>query len=206
MHRDGERQLQLGERGGRRGVARCDDELDALGLEKAADLGGETPDLGERPRAVRQAGTVAEVDEVLVRHRDEALVENGEPTDTGVEHTDRAGIHARQCRTTSVWRPVGTRKPGAAHDRAVRLPFRVVMRTWIAAAVSRARVPRALRFRIGLHEAGSRRHLVRRDDARNDPLRARRRRSRGGLAGRRAVPRPRRQPRSTRARSPRRWD
>ena len=36
---------------------------------------------------------VTEVDEVLVRHRDQALVEHGQASDTGVEHTDRAGVH-----------------------------------------------------------------------------------------------------------------
>ncbi len=44
------------------------------------------------------ARAVAEVDEVLVRHRHQALVEDGEAADAGVEHTDRAGIHRRECR------------------------------------------------------------------------------------------------------------
>ena len=97
-HRHRQRPLQVGQRRGGRRVAGSDDELDALALEVAGDLAREAADLVERPRAVRQAGAVAEVDEVLVRHRDQALVKDGEPTGTGVEHADRAGIHARECR------------------------------------------------------------------------------------------------------------
>ena len=97
-HRDRQRPLQIGQRrrGGR--VAGGDDELDALALEVAGDLAGEAADLLERSRPVRQARPVAEVDEVLVRHRDQALVEDGEPTGTGVEHADRADVHGRECR------------------------------------------------------------------------------------------------------------
>ena len=49
-----------------------------------------------RLRAVREAVGVgvAEVDEVLVRQRDQALVEHRETADAGVEHADRAGIHS----------------------------------------------------------------------------------------------------------------
>ena len=61
---------------------------------KRGDLGREAADLVERPRPVRQPRAVAEVDEVLVRQGDEALVQDGEPAGTGVEHADRAGIHA----------------------------------------------------------------------------------------------------------------
>ena len=52
----------------------------------------EPANLGERPRPVRQARVVAEVDEVLVRHRHQALVEHGQPADAGVENADRARI------------------------------------------------------------------------------------------------------------------
>ena len=97
-HRHRQRPLQVGQRRGGRRVARGDDELDALLLEVAGDLAGEATDLVERPRAVRQARSVAEIDEVLVRHRHQALVKDGEPTGTGVEHADRAGIHGRECR------------------------------------------------------------------------------------------------------------
>ena len=45
-----------------------------------------------RPRPVRQARVVAEVDEVLVRHRHEALVQDGQAADAGVEDTDGPGI------------------------------------------------------------------------------------------------------------------
>ena len=53
----------------------------------------EARDLVERPRPVRKARVVAEVDEVLVRHRHQALVEDGEPADAGVEHADRPRVH-----------------------------------------------------------------------------------------------------------------
>ena len=56
----------------------------------AADLVREAADLVERARPVRQARVVAEVDEVLVRQRHEALVEDGEPADSRVEHADGA--------------------------------------------------------------------------------------------------------------------
>jgi len=89
--------LELRQRSRGGGVAGSHDELDALAFEKVCDLESEATDLGERPRPVRQAGAVAQVDEVLVRQGHQALVQDGEPTDTGVEYADRAGIHAGQC-------------------------------------------------------------------------------------------------------------
>ena len=77
--------LQLRQRRRGRGVARDEDELHVLLLEVGADLAREAADLLERPRPVRQARVVAEVDEVLVRHRHEALVEDGQPSHAGVE-------------------------------------------------------------------------------------------------------------------------
>ena len=61
-----------------------------------ADLAREAADLLERPRPVRQARVVAEVDEVLVRHRHEALVEDGQAADARVE--DAYGV-------AGPWRP-----------------------------------------------------------------------------------------------------
>ena len=61
---------------------------------KRADLVREargSPASGRGP--VRQPRVVAEVDEVLVRHRHEALVEDGQPAHPGVEHADRPRIH-----------------------------------------------------------------------------------------------------------------
>ena len=49
-----------------------------------------------------QPRAVAEVDEVLVRQRDQALVEHGEPADAGVEHADRPLVHARDSREAAV--------------------------------------------------------------------------------------------------------
>ena len=82
--------LELRKGRGGCGVAGRDDQLDALLLEVTADLAGKTPQLVERPRAVGEPRVVAEVDEVLVRHRDEALVQHGETAHSRVEHSDRA--------------------------------------------------------------------------------------------------------------------
>ena len=57
--------------------------------EDARQLGGERAQLGGRAVAVREAGGVAEVQEVLVRQRHEALVQDGEAADSGVEDGDR---------------------------------------------------------------------------------------------------------------------
>ena len=92
--RDAERGLERRQRGRGGGVAGDDDQLHALALEVGGDLVGEPRDLGERPRAVGEPRVVAEVDEVLVRHRDQALVENREAADAGVEDTDRPRVHA----------------------------------------------------------------------------------------------------------------
>jgi len=78
---------------GRR-VARVDDELDSLPLEICADLACETADLGERPWTVRKARMIAEIDEILVRKRDETLVEDGEAAHSRVEHSYRPRIHS----------------------------------------------------------------------------------------------------------------
>ncbi len=65
--RDAQLGLELRQRRRGRRVAGDDDQLHVLGLEVAADLAGKAAYLLERPRAVRQPGVVAEVDEVLVR-------------------------------------------------------------------------------------------------------------------------------------------
>ena len=94
---DGNRELALevGERRCRRGVAGRDDELDALLLEVARDLGREAADLVERARPVGKPRAVAEVDEVLVRERDEALVQDGEAAHARVEDADGTRVHER---------------------------------------------------------------------------------------------------------------
>ena len=51
-----------------------------------ADAGAELPRL---PRPVGEPGGVAEVDVVLLRQGDQALVQDGEAADAGVEHRDR---------------------------------------------------------------------------------------------------------------------
>ena len=63
-HGHGELKLEIRERRGRGRVAGGDDELDAAALEVARDLGGEPTDLLEGTGPVREAGAVAEVDEI----------------------------------------------------------------------------------------------------------------------------------------------
>ena len=85
--------LEIRQRRRGRRVAGDEDQLDALRGEVAGDLACEAADLVERARAVRQARAVAEVDEVLVRHRHQALVEDGQPAHARVEDADRPRIH-----------------------------------------------------------------------------------------------------------------
>ena len=99
-----ERLLQVGEPGRRRRVARDEHDLHALRLEVRPDLEREAADLLQRPRPVRQAGAVAEVDEVLVRHRHEAFVEDGQPAHARVEDADRPRIHAAILRAATLGR------------------------------------------------------------------------------------------------------
>ena len=90
-----ERALQVAERGRGGGVAGDHDQLDARADEPAADLLGIAAQLVGRAPAVREARGVAGVEEVLVRHRDEALVEHREATHAGVEHANRTlRVHA----------------------------------------------------------------------------------------------------------------
>jgi hypothetical protein len=76
-----------------RGVAGGDDQLDPEVLQVCRDLVREALDLLPAPGAVRAPRPVAEVEEVLVRHGDEALVEDGEAPGSGVEDPDRARVH-----------------------------------------------------------------------------------------------------------------
>ena len=85
--------MQLRQAGGGGRVAGDEDELDVLPLEVAPDLQGKSADVVQRTRAVRQAGVVAEVDEILVRHRHQALVEDREPARARVEDTDGPRVH-----------------------------------------------------------------------------------------------------------------
>ena len=90
--------LELRQRGGGRRVAGDDDELHPLRLEEQADLTCEAAQLSERPRAVGEPRTVAEIDEVLVRKRDEALVQHRQATHARVEHADGPLVHGQDCR------------------------------------------------------------------------------------------------------------
>ena len=89
-------------------------------LEVAGDLEREAPDLVERARPVRQPRVVAEVDEVLVRHRHEALVQDGQPADAGVEHADRPRVHRSDSRLAGVAAPVRIGTCSWADDALVK--------------------------------------------------------------------------------------
>src|SRR5205823_7478522 len=100
--RDHQPLLELRQRRRGRRVAGCDDQLHPLALEVAGDLTRVAADLVERAGAVGQARKVSEVEEIIVRHRHEALVENGQPPGARVENADRSWIHVRDCRLTPV--------------------------------------------------------------------------------------------------------
>ena len=91
-----------------------------------ADLEREARDLVERPGAVRQPRVVAKVDDVLVRHRDEQLVDDGEAVDAGVEDADEPGTTAAESVRPAIrgilWPRPGRRllSPPATSARAPR--------------------------------------------------------------------------------------
>src|SRR3989475_176955 len=85
--------LQLRQRRRGRGVAGVDDELHALALQVGADLAREPLHFVQRARPVGQTRVVTQVDEILVRHRDEALVQDGQAAHARVEHAHRPRIH-----------------------------------------------------------------------------------------------------------------
>ncbi len=70
--------LQLGQGGGRGRVARDDDQLDVHADEPGRGRKSQTADLRQRLGPVREVAGVAQVDEVLVRKVDQALVEYGQ--------------------------------------------------------------------------------------------------------------------------------
>ena len=53
------------------------------------DFDRERPELILTALAVRKARRVAQVEVVLARQRDQQLVQDGQSTDTGIEHADR---------------------------------------------------------------------------------------------------------------------
>ena len=91
--RDVELLLQLRQRRRGRRVAGVDDELHSLALEIRPDLPRELADLRERPRPIGEPCVVSEVDEILVGHRDEAFVQDGQAAHARVEYADRPRIH-----------------------------------------------------------------------------------------------------------------
>ena len=175
--------LKLRQRSGGRGVAGDDDQLHVLLLEVERRSRARTPHLGERTRPVRQARVVAEIDEVLVRHRHEALVQNGKPADARVEHADGPRVHGGDRRDRATLSPV--------LGRRVVLPrCRSSPRSRCGGSALAATAPQQLTFAAS--DGANARLLARR---------ARRRATGGRLAGDDALPRARRQATRTWSRS-----
>ena len=76
---------------------------------KRADLLCESAHFVQRTRPVGQPRVVAEVDEVLLRERDQALVENGQAADAGVEQAYGTGVHGSKCKRGYPCAAVGRR-------------------------------------------------------------------------------------------------
>jgi hypothetical protein len=85
--------LQLRERRRGRRVTGGEDQLHALPLQPAGDLPREAADLGQWAWPIGKSRTVSEVDDVFVRHRHQALVEDGQAAHARVEDPHRPGIH-----------------------------------------------------------------------------------------------------------------
>ena len=79
---------QRGQRRRRGRVAGHHEQLRAAVEQDARELAGEAEQLVRAAVAVREASGVAEIEKVLVRKRHEALVQHGEPADSGVEDGD----------------------------------------------------------------------------------------------------------------------
>src|SRR5205085_1186665 len=73
----------------------------------------------QRPRPIGKPCVVAEVDEVLVRHRHEALVQNGEPAHPRVEDAYGSPVHRGDSRTPAHWATLLGPCSGACSSSAV---------------------------------------------------------------------------------------
>ncbi len=134
---DRKRALQVGERGRGCGVARNDDELDPTRLEKPAELEREPTDLIERARTVRETRVVAQIHDVLVRQRDEHLVEDGETAHPRVEHPDRPTVHPADSTVGEIgW--ISTPAPSSLSPMQRHRLFAAVAVTVAAAALAAA--------------------------------------------------------------------
>ena len=77
------------------------------------------PDLRQRPRPVRQPRVVTEIDEILVRHRHEALVQDCQAAHARVEDADRSRPGpSRDCREASGCSSILAGWPVSASERA----------------------------------------------------------------------------------------
>ena len=101
------------------GVAGDDQRLDALGDEMVQALQRELADAGDRLLAVRGAGGVAEIDDVLVRQLVDDRSGDRQPAEPGVEDPDRRlgvdGLTAgKRTFSRSGSQPVGERQDASA--------------------------------------------------------------------------------------------
>ena len=116
-HVDSERRLhhpplQVGQRGSGGRVARDHEQLGAPPHELVGDLRREARELARRALSVGEAPRVTQIQEVLLRKRDEQLVQDRQPAHARVEHADRA-------RAGVTCTAGGARHPGH-HSRALR--------------------------------------------------------------------------------------
>jgi hypothetical protein len=147
---------QSGQGGRGRGVASHDEQLRPGAEQDVRELEREGVQLVGGAAAVGEAGRVPEVEEVLVRERDEALVEHREAADSGVEHGDREigsrrGRHApnrRRRRRGLARKPPDVRRSAPAGAAPARFRGRSAERSGCAPRGRRPAGPSSDRPRI----------------------------------------------------------
>jgi tetratricopeptide (TPR) repeat protein len=92
----------VSERHGRGGVAGHHEQLDVLGDERVHDLEGVLTHLVDRPRSVRAARRIAEIDQILVGQQVYDSARDGKAANTRVEYPDgaRCGIYHHSTSST----------------------------------------------------------------------------------------------------------
>ena len=117
--------LQVGERCGRRGVARHDDEFHVVGVDKPLrDLVAICPDVFLRLTAVGVSAGIADVYQVFLGEKVDQRACNGESTETAIEYPDRTIVHLLTIRrvTEATWHlfakryqvPFSQKEPGTS--------------------------------------------------------------------------------------------
>ena len=117
------------EAGGRRGVARDHEHLDALVDQPVEAPEREPADVGNRPRPVRQMSRVPEVAQLLVRQLIEDRTGHRQAADSRVEDADGrvahaaeptlCGITTRDTTGTAVWNVTGIMPANVRNVRSV---------------------------------------------------------------------------------------